>query len=1421
MTTVRLAVGVTFLGVFLPAFSGQPRELSFEERVAATTAIERVYYAHRQGATEPFETAVPRRVIEEKVNRAIAQSLLLERRYHSPITREMLRRELERVAASTQLPERLLEVFEALGDDPVLVQECLIRPALADRLLRSLVAADEALQGDRRAEAERLSRETGLELEESEDAFRFRTVIDEDTKGVTQSLCEVPKHTWSELRSGVGGELRTVASDALPLPDPFLASSALDSAPRSCAPADYWDTSSRLTDTFPPVAMVLPSAVWTGTEMLVWGYQLGNGQRYDPLIDHWSRMSTVNGPGARYGHTAIWTGTEMIVWGGTQGNSSGPTVQVNTGARYNPQTDTWTPMSTVGAPYARSGHASVWTGSRLVVWGGDAQSDPAGANTVTGGRYSPATDSWTSTSTVGAPSSRSYATAQYVAGRVVIWGGGSITGGRYNPTSDTWQPMSTSNAPNAGLPAASVSTGSQLIVWGGGGNDNLATGGIYDPATDSWTSTSTTGAPQGRRETQAVWTGSRMIVWGGLASFTALNSGASFDPTSNSWSPLTTVGAPEARQQHAAVWTGDRMIVWGGRNSFSGGQAKVFESGGRYDPVGDSWTPTATSGNPPPQDGSQVWTGSELIVWGGTGTLGPDLGYRYDPVLDAWTPTSTVNAPSGRTRPEAIWTGSEMIVFNGTLEATHNVENDGARYNPLTDTWIPLPPVTNLFNGQNGVSVNKVVRWTGTRMLVWGGDTVYHSFVQYGLTGALYDPQSNTWTPMAIYPFEPRRQRSAVWTGSELLVWGGNTLAPVSMAPTSYADGARYDLATDTWQMIDGSGGAVARASHQAVWDGNRMLVWGGGWNDPGIPPPQSYDPVARTWAPISLVGAPAIGATVRQSLWTGRWWLLGFDGSPYTGFLYDAVDGHWQPVTQVGAPRTTLATKPVWTKADMMYWASGTGGRYVITAPGTDSDGDGASDACDLCPGLVNLDQSDFDHDGIGDACDPDADADGVADTQDNCRLLSNPSQADSDADGRGDPCDTDGDGDGVDTGDNCPTVPNANQANTDGDAFGDACDSCTDTDGDGSGNPGFAASTCPLDNCPTVSNANQANADGDAFGDACDSCTDTDGDGFGNPGFAASTCPPDNCPATANASQADSELADPTSFAQFASIVTASSEWTSTDYSAMQAAGPPEHAGECAEVPTNWSPSTDVTDPEWLELQYAAPVRATAVSVFEQVEAPFVTAVELRGVDDALRTVWSQTDATACGATLDVSFPLRPYFADTVVVRTAAANFEEIDAVRLVGLGRAPLADGIGDACDNCPGAANPNQTDSDDDGVGDACDCAPGDPGSAGPGDVAGLVLGKPAPGVARLSWTATAGAQSYSITRGDLASVDTWIYGPCWAEGIVGTTHDDPAVPASGEGYLYLIQPWTTACGAGTLGQQAPGVERLNADPARCE
>ena len=165
--------------------------------------------------------------------------------------------------------------------------------------------------------------------------------------------------------------------------------------------------------------------------MVVWG-GLGNingtlntGGRYNPTTNSWIATSTTDAPEVRYNHTAVWTDSEMIVWGG-QGNSG----LLNTGGRYNPATNSWTATNAT-APEARYLHTVVWTGSEIIVWGGF-----IGNFTNTGGRYDPSTDSWTATSTTNAPESRYWHTAIWTGSTMIVWGGysnsGSLnTGGKY------------------------------------------------------------------------------------------------------------------------------------------------------------------------------------------------------------------------------------------------------------------------------------------------------------------------------------------------------------------------------------------------------------------------------------------------------------------------------------------------------------------------------------------------------------------------------------------------------------------------------------------------------------------------------------------------------------------------------------------------------------------------------------------------------------------------------------------------------------------------------------------------------------------------------------------------------------------------------------------------------------------------------
>jgi len=304
----------------------------------------------------------------------------------------------------------------------------------------------------------------------------------------------------------------------------FPSNSALDrvvrvsfsAAPTGSALKNLW--AGFPSSTLAPTPRFYHSAVWTGTNMIVvGGFVTGsvlqnNGKSYDPATNTWVDINMTGGPGLRGSHTAIWTGSKMIVWGGRIDASGTPT---NTGMSYDPSTNLWTAISTTGAPSARWGHVAVWTGSKMIVWGGVTAAGELGD----GGVYDPVTNTWAPMTATGAPSARGYLTAVWTGSKMVVWGGynGTILGDgkSYDPMSNTWTDISATGAPAARYVHSAVWTGSKMIVWGGYNGAEMASGGIYDPSTNSWSTLNVTGSPRARHGQTVVWTGASALYWGG------------------------------------------------------------------------------------------------------------------------------------------------------------------------------------------------------------------------------------------------------------------------------------------------------------------------------------------------------------------------------------------------------------------------------------------------------------------------------------------------------------------------------------------------------------------------------------------------------------------------------------------------------------------------------------------------------------------------------------------------------------------------------------------------------------------------------------------------------------------------------------------------------------------------------------------
>lgn len=349
-----------------------------------------------------------------------------------------------------------------------------------------------------------------------------------------------------------------------------------------------------------PLERARHTAVWTGNRMIVFGGEkavnpssltqlqyMAAPYSFDPSSNTWSALSTVNAPSPRSRHTAVWTGSKMIVWGGSARGGGALNVK-NDGAIYDPTTNTWTPMTTVGSPTPREDHTAVWTGSRMIVFGG---------------------------------------TIANIGNCVGIGSCFVGDGAAFDPNTNTWTPISSVNAPLARGMHSAVWTGSKMVVWGGGGLhpsfglSSLKSGGIYDPATDSWATMSSVGAPAGRIGHASVWTGSRMLIFSGQDFYVGTYYGDTyaFDPTTNIWQTLSSSNAPAARVFSTAIWTGSKMIVHGGQGlAIQNGLllAYYYFDGGEFTPGSNSWVPIRPS-NLPARNHTAVWDGSRMIIHGG------------------------------------------------------------------------------------------------------------------------------------------------------------------------------------------------------------------------------------------------------------------------------------------------------------------------------------------------------------------------------------------------------------------------------------------------------------------------------------------------------------------------------------------------------------------------------------------------------------------------------------------------------------------------------------------------------------------------------------------------------------------------------------------------------------------------------------
>ena len=181
--------------------------------------------------------------LEKKVADYLRNSQALEDYWQRPITAEQLQGEMDRMAEHTKQPRMLRELFQALGNDPFVIAECLARPILAERLFNSALASQNTSSAMTRVSNSRKTRRP-----------QFRSYTLPIIPGLLKE-----EGTCNDAWGG------TSTSNA-------------------------------------PSARYAHTTVWTGSEMIVWGgfdgqmTYFNTGRRYNPSTDSWTATSVANAP---------------------------------------------------------------------------------------------------------------------------------------------------------------------------------------------------------------------------------------------------------------------------------------------------------------------------------------------------------------------------------------------------------------------------------------------------------------------------------------------------------------------------------------------------------------------------------------------------------------------------------------------------------------------------------------------------------------------------------------------------------------------------------------------------------------------------------------------------------------------------------------------------------------------------------------------------------------------------------------------------------------------------------------------------------------------------------------------------------------------------------------------------------------------
>ncbi len=253
----------------------------------------------------------------------------------------------------------------------------------------------------------------------------------------------------------------------------------------------------------------------------------------------------------------------------------------------------------------------------------------------------------------------------------------------------------------------------------------------------------------------------------------------------------------------AGVWTGSQLLVWGGQGS----HGHDYATGASWTPATHTWSKLPASPLSPRVTPASVWTGSAWFLWGGyAGAYGnqhPADGALYDPATRTWTPLPAAPVTTYRDAQAYLVGGKVVLVTTGERASARRLHADV--YNPATNGWKALPTLRLSKRHANQQLTGVAAGHDIYLQSAWSYDIEHKhgGVIHSGADGYTLDPAAGTWTPNTIKPRQGEINYQTLWTGSHVIlpdldIWCGVCPHPMAVNRT----GMSFNPATGTHRKI-------------------------------------------------------------------------------------------------------------------------------------------------------------------------------------------------------------------------------------------------------------------------------------------------------------------------------------------------------------------------------------------------------------------------------------------------------------------------------------------------------------------------------------------------------------------------------------------------------------------------------------------